>query len=82
MSNAPLTRHLVYWILPSAVTLLCSIVYFLNVFGAAEIIAPDVKREFGLLENLQIVLLLVILCLCVKRFRKSTVKREQYVFCY
>jgi hypothetical protein len=72
--------HFIYWILPSAITLLCSIVYFLNPFNLAEVIAPDFNREFGLVENIQLALLVIIFCLSIKGFRSRTIKLEKYGF--
>ncbi len=82
MYNAQFKRHLIYWILPSIITVLFSVIYFLNVFGLAEVIAPDFNREFGLLENLQLLLLLIIFYFCIKKFKNATVKWEKYGFLF
>lgn len=78
--HSQFNKHLFYWILPSATIVLLSLVYFLNVLGLAEVIAPDFNREFGLLENLQLVLLLFIAYICLRKFKNGTEKIEKYGF--
>lgn len=80
MSFTQYKKHIIYWALPSAITVLSSLVYFFNVFGLAQVIAPDFNREFGLLENSQLLLLLIIFCLCIKKIKTSRVKVEKYWF--
>ena len=72
--------HFIYWILPSIVTLSCILIFYLNLFGLSEIIAPEHNREFGIVENIQLLLLLMIFFLAVKGARIHKVKIEKYAY--
>ena len=72
--------HFIYWILPSVVTLCCILVFYLNLFGLSEIIAPEHNREFGVVENIQLLLLLIIFFLAVKGAGAHKVKIEKYAY--
>ena len=72
--------HFIYWILPSVVTLSCILVFYLNLFGLSEIIAPERNREFGIVENIQLLLLIMIFYLAVKGARTHKIKVEKYAY--
>jgi len=72
--------HFIYWILPSVVTLSCILIFYLNLFGLSEIIAPEQNREFGIIENIQLLLLLMIFFLAVKGARLHKLKIEKYAY--
>ena len=72
--------HFIYWILPSVVTLCCILIFYLNLFGLSEIIAPEQNREFGIIENIQLLLLLMIFFLAVKGARLHKLKIEKYAY--
>ena len=74
--------HFIYWILPSVVTLSCILIFYLNFFGLSEIIAPEQNREFGIVENIQLLLLLMIFFLAVKGARTHKVKIEKYAYIF
>ncbi len=72
--------HFVYWILPSVITLVCILVFYLNLFGLSHIIAPEQNREFGIVENIQLLLLLIIFFLALKGVKSHQVKIERYAY--
>jgi hypothetical protein len=80
MPAAILQKNIIYWILPSIITLSCILIYYFNWFGLEELIAPEINREFGLVENLQLVLLLVIFFIAIKGFCSKTIKMAKYGF--
>lgn len=71
MRQPALKKHLLYWILPTAVTLLCIFTYFYDVFGLSHIMASPVNREFGVVENLQLVLLIAMIFIARRGIRKN-----------
>lgn len=78
--NPKLKNHFIYWILPSLFILLCAGVYFFNWFGLSFVIAPTVNREFGLLENTQLLLILAVIILAIRKVKFSSVKKERLLF--
>ena len=72
--------HFIYWILPSVITLSCILIFYLNLFGLSEFIAPEFNREFGIVENLQLLLLIMIFFLAVKGARTHKTKMEKYAY--
>ncbi len=80
MKTFDLRKHFIYWILPSIVTLSCILIYFYNLFGLENFIAPRINREFGLIENIQLFLLILIFLTALKGIRTRINKIEKYVF--
>lgn len=80
MQKTGFKKHFIYWILPSFVTLSCTLIYFYNLFGLEDFIAPRRNREFGLIENIQLLLLILIFLTAIKGFRKRIEKIEKYGF--
>ena len=80
MQTPGFKKHFIYWILPSIVTLSCTLIYFYNLFGLEDFIAPRVNREFGLIENIQLLLLILIFITALKGFHTRTEKIEKYGF--
>ncbi|HEX8334689.1 MAG TPA: hypothetical protein VF622_18845 [Segetibacter sp.] len=74
--------HFVYWILPTLITLKCILIYFFNFFGSSHIISPEVNREFGILENLQLLLIIIILLIAIRAVRLKENKPEKYLFSF
>lgn len=72
--------HFIYWILPGVVTLVCILLYFFNFFRSSAVISPAFNREFGVLENLQLMVLTVIAALSIKAIGKKEDKYEKYIF--
>lgn len=62
-----LRSHFLYWLLPTAVILALLGMYFSNVPWLMEILAPQVNRELGLLENLQNAVLIAIIVMMIVR---------------
>lgn len=65
-----LKKHIIYWILPSVVVFPSIVIYFFELPGA-EIIFPQVNREYGILENLQLVILLGVFVVSILGARKK-----------
>jgi hypothetical protein len=76
--NKNFKKHLIYWIAPSLVTLACILIFYFNWFGLSELIAPSVNREFGVIENIQHILLILIFFTAFKGFRIRNTKIEKY----
>ena len=75
-----LRNHVIYWILPTAVILVLLGMYFSNVPLLMEILAPQVNRELGLLENLQNAVLVAIIAMMVVRSRRAREAIERVFF--
>jgi hypothetical protein len=56
------------------------LLYYFNLFGLEEIIAPRINREFGVVENIQLVLLVFIFLFALKGVRRREEKIEKYAF--
>ena len=52
-----------YWIFPYLLLIILMIFYFLGTHFLVEIVVPESNREYGLLENIQLVLILGIIIL-------------------
>jgi hypothetical protein len=76
--NKNFKTHLIYWIVPSAITLACILIFYFNWFGLSEFIAPSINREFGVIENIQNILLILIFITALKGFRTRNTKIEKY----
>ncbi len=55
-------------------------VYFLDPAGLSYIIAPELNREFGLLEHIQSLIILAIIFIAFRKSRSSMVKLERFFF--
>jgi hypothetical protein len=82
MKGENLKKHLLYWILPSVVTLSCILLFYLDWFGLSELMAPEMNREFGVVENLQLAILVLILIYSIKGIRKRETKIEKYGYVF
>jgi hypothetical protein len=71
-------KHLIYWIVPSLITLACILIFYFNWLGLSEFIAPSVNREFGVIENIQHLLLILIFFVALKGYRIRNTKIEKY----
>jgi len=65
-------EHLAYWIVPSLFFALALAFYFSGIPWMSGIVCPAQNREWGLLENTQLLILLGILWLCLRRFLSAT----------
>jgi len=77
-----LRKHFIYWILPFTAVLLCILIYFFNWLGATEVISPSFNREFGLLESLQVLILVIIFYIAIKAAINKPNKLEKYLFAF
>ena len=68
-----LKNHLLYWILPSVFLLVCMGIYFLDLLGLSFIMAPDLNREFGVIEHTQLLIIAGIAILAFTTVRKSDI---------
>src|SRR5262245_26118243 len=64
--NLSRREHLYYWALPLLAGWTFTAMYFSGIGWMGEIIAPTYDREFGLLENLDAVFILLTLVVLVK----------------
>jgi len=65
-------EHSYYWIVPSVLMSVFMIFYFSEVPPLVSLICPPANREWGLLENLQLVIIFCILLLSIYAFLKTT----------
>jgi hypothetical protein len=56
------------------------LLYYFNLFGLEEVIAPRINREFGVIENIQLLLLVLIFLFALKGVRAREEKIERYGF--
>lgn len=80
MSSMSFRKHLIYWIIPSIVLLACILTFYLNWLGLSDVIAPPINREFGIVENIQNILLILIFFIALKGFRARKTKIEKYSY--
>ena len=59
-------QHLYYWVLPLLAGWIFTAMYFSGIGWMGETIAPTYDREFGLLENLDTVLILLTLAVLIR----------------
>jgi hypothetical protein len=78
MESEKFTKHLIYWILPLVLMLSFVFVYFYDIYGLAKLIAPRSNREFGLIENLQLLLIVGIFIIALSGLRNKKTKPEKY----
>jgi hypothetical protein len=64
--NMSRSQHLYYWVLPLVAGLTFTAMYFSGIGWMQEFIAPAYDREFGLLENLDAVLILCTLIVLIR----------------
>lgn len=55
-------------------------VYFLDPAGLSYIIAPELNREFGLLEHVQSLIIIAIVIIAFRKSRNSAISLERYFF--
>ncbi|MHC1733012.1 MAG: hypothetical protein AB9888_13420 [Bacteroidales bacterium] len=74
--------HLRYWIIPLVVLVPLLIMYFSGVKWAQEIVCPSVNWELGIVENLQILLLIMILVINVMAVFRKRSRIEKVIFTF
>ncbi|MDX1496079.1 MAG: hypothetical protein R3352_00855 [Salinisphaeraceae bacterium] len=73
-------RHFYYWILPTFSIVMIGLLYYTGIPILQTIIAPEITRELGLLENTQHLLIIGVICLAVYGYRRSESKLEHFGF--
>ena len=73
-------NHFIYWILPTMVIGLFIYIYFFNPLGLSYLIAPEYNREFGLLENIQLIIIIAIIILSFKKISNSRINSVSLIF--
>ena len=66
-------EHLWYWIIPTAVLGTLMIFYFSGIPALVEFVCPTTNWEWGILENMQLAIILGILGLSLHGFRKQEI---------
>jgi hypothetical protein len=72
-------RWFLYLVLPTAAALLLVGMYFAGSWSQ-QLVAPGYNREFGLLENVQALMILVVLVLAITGARRKSSRRERIFF--
>ena len=72
--------HIRYWILPLLVITLLIMMYFSGIRWAQELVCPSVNWELGIVENLQLVLLLMMFIVSVVAVKKKKLPIEKIAF--
>lgn len=67
--------HLGYWIIPFLILIPLLVMYFSGVKWAQELVCPSVNWELGIVENLQILLLILIICVMAIFRKKNRIKK-------
>lgn len=80
MHQPTFQKHLFYWILPVFVTLSCVFIYFYDMFGWSYLMASPVNREFGVVENLQLMILGTIIFLAFKGIKNNPNRAARQCF--
>lgn len=71
-----------YWIIPLLILIPLLIMYFSGVKWAQELVCPSVNWELGIVENMQILLLLMTLILNIIAIFKKEHKIEKVIFSF
>jgi len=72
--------HFQYWIFPSILSGIFIYMYFSGIPFLQELVSPSINREFGLLENVQLIFLLICISLSIKGITKSQIKFDKLIF--
>ena len=76
-----ITRHLIYWVIPLLAVLAMELVYF-SELDIRDWIAPYPQREFGILENLQNLLIIGIIAVAVAAIKHKELFAEKAAFAF
>jgi uncharacterized membrane protein YozB (DUF420 family) len=58
------------------------LLYFFNFLGLSSLIASEENRELGILEHLQLILILIIFVIAVRAIKTKDNKIEKYIFIF
>ncbi|MBK3519112.1 hypothetical protein [Carboxylicivirga marina] len=70
-------KHFLYWILPLAILIPLITMYFSGVKWAMELVCPTVNWELGIVENLQLLVLLLIFIIGLIGIKRRKVRIEK-----
>ena len=77
-----LNLHLKYWALPLMVLIILMGMYFSGIRWAQELICPSVNWELGIVENMQLALLLMMFLISIIGIKRKKHKIEKLVFIF
>ena len=77
--SKPLSKHLFYWIFPTIFLLACMFIYYYNIGGLAYIISPEENREYGLLENIQLITIAAIIWIALKKLFTANIYNKPFL---
>jgi hypothetical protein len=72
--------HLYYWIGPIIVGGISVFMYFSGIPWMQSFVAPEINREFGALENLQLLIILAIVVVAIQGVLQKKLKLERIAF--
>lgn len=67
----PTSNRFAYWVLPLVVGAVLVFMNYSGVYVLTQLVSPDINREFGLLEHLQLLLIAISLVYAVKAIPKK-----------
>lgn len=76
------SKHFIYWGLPALIVATLMAMYFSGIDPLRQAVAPRINREFGLLENIQHLMLLWIVFVGIRAVRSSSQpwRRRMFLF--
>ncbi len=76
------TNRFVYWVLPLVVGAVLVFMNYSGIYVFTQIVSPDINREFGLLEHLQLVLIAITLVYSIKAIptKEFWLEKLGYIF--
>ena len=82
LKSYPTKSHLYYWILPLVVMTILFLMYFSGIPSLTHIVSPDINPEFGALENIQLLTLLIMLVISIRAaiLKNSTLLKVGFAF--
>ncbi len=75
-----LKGYFIYFFLPLIVCLTLIGMYFFGPLWAQEIVAPRINREFGVLENLELLVVLLVIIIALNSWRRSSGLFRKFFF--
>ena len=76
------SNRFAYWVLPLVVGAVLVFMNYSGIYVLTQIVSPDVNREFGLLEHLQLVLIAITLVYSIKAIptKEFWLEKLGYIF--
>jgi hypothetical protein len=79
MKDLSLNKITIFLIIPAALNLILIAAYFSGIGWLQEIISPSINREYGLVENLQIIFLLGIVVIAAFGLKIKKTRLERWI---